>query len=341
MDKKKTNKKIRNTVILSVLFVVAIMVFVFWQQIFGGESVFNKAISSNDFVNGVFQKIPAVIATFQIVVITIIIFQLIKLIMTHTFKGSNKQITIVKLFISFLRWAVIIIALLLILSAWGVNTTALIASAGIMALIIGLGAQSLIADIIAGIFIVFEGDFQVGDIVVIDGWRGSVLEIGIRTTKVTDAGGNVKIINNSKISSIVNQTAELSVARCVMSIDYGESLERVELVIRDNLEAVKKRIPEIVEGPFYKGVTELGGSSVDLLFMAKCSEQDIYQVQRDLNREFYILFNKNNINIPFPQVTISNRETEEVKVTKTQEKQARAFADDQAEQSKGIEDKTE
>ena len=81
MDKKKTNKKIRNTVILSVLFVVAIMVFVFWQQIFGGESVFNKAISSNDFVNGVFQKIPAVIATFQIVVITIIIFQLIKLIM--------------------------------------------------------------------------------------------------------------------------------------------------------------------------------------------------------------------------------------------------------------------
>ena len=341
MDKKKTNKKIRNTVILSVLFVVAIMVFVFWQQIFGGESVFNKAISSNDFVNGVFQKIPAVIATFQIVVITIIIFQLIKLIMTHTFKGSNKQITIVKLFISFLRWAVIIIALLLILSAWGVNTTALIASAGIMALIIGLGAQSLIADIIAGIFIVFEGDFQVGDIVVIDGWRGSVLEIGIRTTKVTDAGGNVKIINNSKISSIVNQTAELSVARCVMSIDYGESLERVELVIRDNLEAVKKRIPEIVEGPFYKGVTELGGSSVDLLFMAKCSEQDIYQVQRDLNREFYILFNKNNINIPFPQVTISNRETEEVKVTKTQEKQARAFADDQAEQSRGIEDKTE
>lgn len=342
MDKKKTNKRIRNVVILSVLFVAAVMVFVFWQHIFGAESVFNKAITNNDFINTCFQKIPAVIATFQIVVITIIIFQIIKLIMTQTFKGSNKQITIVKLFISFLRWAVIIVAILLILSAWGVNTTALIASAGIMALIIGLGAQSLIADIIAGVFIVFEGDFQVGDIVVIDGWRGSVLEIGIRTTKVTDAGGNVKIINNSKISSIVNQTAELSVARCVMSIDYGESLERVELVIRDNLESIKKRIPEIVEGPFYKGVTELGGSSVDLLFMAKCSEQDIYQVQRDLNREFYILFNKNNINIPFPQVTISEREdTDDNKITKTQEKQARAFADDQAEQSRGIEDKTE
>jgi small conductance mechanosensitive channel len=126
-----------------------------------------------------------------------------------------------------------------------------------------------------------------------------------------------------------------------MSIDYGESLERVELVIRDNLEEIKKHIPEIVEGPFYKGVTELGGSSVDLLFMAKCSEQDIYQVQRDLNREFYVLFNKNNINIPFPQVTLSNRETEEVKITKSQEKQARAFADDQAEISKGIEDKSE
>ena len=95
MDKKKTNKRIRNVVILSVLFVAAVMVFVFWQHIFGAESVFNKAITNNDFINTCFQKIPAVIATFQIVVITIIIFQIIKLIITAHLKKLINSLTIV------------------------------------------------------------------------------------------------------------------------------------------------------------------------------------------------------------------------------------------------------
>ena len=85
--------------------------------------------------------------------------------------------------------------------------------AGVLALIIGLGSQSLVADILAGIFIVFEGEFQVGDIVIIDGWRGEVKEIGIRTTKLVDVGGNIKIVNNSEIKTIINQTQELSLAK--------------------------------------------------------------------------------------------------------------------------------
>ena len=61
----------------------------------------------------------------------------------------------------------------------------------------------------------------------------------------------------------------------------------------------------MVEDPLYKGVSELGSSSVNLLFIAKCKESDIFQVQRDLNRELYLIFNENNINIPFNQMTIS------------------------------------
>ena len=169
-----------------------------------------------------------------------------------------------------------------------------------LTLIIGLGSQSLVADILAGIFIVFEGDFQVGDIIIIDGWRGEVLEIGIRTTKLLDAGGNIKIINNSDIRSVVNQTQELSIAKSYISIDYGTRIEKVEAVIHDNLDKVKAAIPAIVEGPYYKGVSELGDSAINLLFVAKCKEGDIYQVQRDLNREFLIVFNDNGIDVPFP-----------------------------------------
>ncbi len=326
--------------ILLVLLVGVVVAFAFNSKIFGADSVFNQSISNNQIVDMMYQKIPAVIRTFQIVVIFIVLFKLVKLIMNSGFGKTNKQITIIKLLISFLRWILVIVTILLILSAWGVDTTTLLASAGILALVIGLGAQSLIADIIAGIFIVFEGDYQVGDIVVIDGWTGTVEEIGIRTTKVADAGGNVKIVNNSKISSIINQTHELSVAKCYMTIDYDESLERVELILKENLPKIKEKIPAIVAGPFYKGVTELADSSVNLLFMATCKEEDIFQVQRDLNREMYLLFNKNNISIPFNQLVISKRETISGTVSKKEEIQAKKFADHQAEISKGIDDKT-
>ncbi len=325
--------------ILLVLLVGVVVAFAFNSKIFGADSVFNQSISNNQIVDMMYQKIPAVIRTFQIVVIFIVLFKLVKLIMNSGFGKTNKQITIIKLLISFLRWILVIVTILLILSAWGVDTTTLLASAGILALVIGLGAQSLIADIIAGIFIVFEGDYQVGDIVVIDGWRGTVEEIGIRTTKVADAGGNVKIVNNSKISSIVNQTHELSVAKCYMSIDYDESLERVELVMKEALPQIKEHIPAIIEGPYYKGVTELAESSVNLLFVAICKEEDIYQVQRDLNREMYLVFNKNNISVPFNQLVISKREEIDSTVTKHEELQAKKFAEKQAELSKGIEDK--
>ena len=70
--------------------------------------------------------------------------------------------------------------------------------------IVGLGAQSLIKDIIAGIFIVFEGEFRVGDIVTIKEFRGTVLDIGLRTTKIMGMDGNIKIYNNSEISGITN-----------------------------------------------------------------------------------------------------------------------------------------
>ena len=230
---------------------------------------------------------------------------------------------------SLIKWIIIIITILLVLNAFGVDTSTLLASAGILALVIGLGAQSLIADIIAGFFIVFEEEYQVGDIITIDGFRGTVSDIGIRVTKIIDAGGNVKIMNNSDIKSIINQTSELSIAKCIMSIDYDESVERVELVFKKNLERIKKNIPGILDGPYYKGVNQLNTSSVDLFFIAKCKEEDIYQVQRDLNRELYLMFKENNITVPFTQVVVSNRGNEAHEVSKEEKEEAKKFLTEQ------------
>ena len=340
MEKKSLTKQIVGWGIY-LLFVAGVAVsFVFASKIFGADSVFNDDVGDNEFICYFYHTgIPALIRTVQIIVIAIAVFLLVKLIAKITFT-SKRATTISKLMLSFVKWIIVIAAIFIIMAAWGANEVIVASSAGILALIIGLGSQSLVADILAGIFIVFEGDFQVGDIVILDGWRGEIQQIGVRTTKLIDAGGNIKIVNNSDIRSIVNQTQELSVAKCYVGISYGDRIEKIEKIIADNLPAIKEKIPAIVEGPFYKGVSELADSSVNLLFVAKCKETDIYQVQRDLNREIKIVFDDNNVNIPFPQVTVSYDEgSDNQKVSAKEKGKVEAFVEEQKALSKDIEDR--
>ncbi len=335
-EKKKLIIKIILFVLLAVGFIVS---YVFNDKIFGEKSVFNQALTENALIDGLFQKIPAVIKTLRIFIIAYLINLVLKLIIKKTLIKSNKSKTIFNLVQSFLKWIIAIVTIIMVLAAWGVDTTTLLASAGILTLVIGLGAQSLVADIVAGIFIVFEGEFQVGDIVVIEGWRGTVSEIGMRVTKVEDAGGNIQIINNSQITKIINQTVQLSVAKCTMSIEYSESIEKVEILIRDYLDVLKAKIPSIIEGPFYKGVNSLSASSVDLLFVAKCKEEDIYQVQRELNRELKLMFDRENISIPFTQVVVHEPTGASSSITAKMAKEAYDFAKEQQGLSKYIEEK--
>ena len=335
MEKKKL-LKIIGWAVFGLLAIGVIISFVFSAKIFGAETIFvaNEAWSSAG--NWWFcRAIPASIRTVQIVVIAAAASMLLTLLAKITFE-SKKTITVTLLLLNLLKWIIAIASVFFVLAAWGADTTMMLASAGVLTLIIGLGSQALVQDILAGIFIVFEGDFQVGDIVIVDGWRGEVKAIGIRTTKLVDAGGNIKIVNNSDIRSIINQTKELSVAKCYVSISYGDRIENVEKIISDNLPKIKERIPAIVEGPFYKGVTELAESSVDLLFVAKCKESDIYQVQRDLNREIKIVFDDNNVNIPFPQITVSYDQGSDTKVTNKVKHEAEEFVEEQKELSKDI-----
>lgn len=181
----------------------------------------------------------------------------------------------------------------------------------------------------------FEHVFDVGDIIVVDGFRGTVKEIGIRTTQIEDAGGDVKVVNNSDIRTLVNMTSQLSLAISEVDIEYGESLERVELVIRDNLESIGNNVPDIVEGPFYLGVAKLGSSGVTLRFTAKCPEMQKFQVERDMNRQLKLMFDKNDINIPFTQVVV-HEPTVFAKGTAEANKAAEKFVDEQREQTRGL-----
>ena len=336
---KEKQKKIymRDIVFFAIMALITISGFVFANYIYGEKSLFNQAISENIVITTAYNKIPAVVKSIQIISIAWLISVCIRGLLKAFLSKSNRGATIVTLLNSFIKYLIVIIEIMLILNAWGVDSGTLFASAGILSLIIGLGAQSLISDIIAGIFIVFEGEYQVGDIVIIDGWRGTVDEIGIRTTKIKDWQGNIKIINNSNISSVINQSKELSFTTCVIAIDYNESIPKVELLIKNNIERMKNAIPEIVEGPYYKGIDSLGDSSVNLLFIAKCKEADYYVVQRGLNRELKLIFDENGISIPFPQITVNQPGTFDHDISSFETERANQFSKEQSSISKKYE----
>jgi small conductance mechanosensitive channel len=353
--------KLRNTIIkwslFGLLVIATILIFAFSASIFGegkhmvldeygqatGEIAWDvepmnyQANTGNAFANYFLEHaIPNTLRTIQIIGIAIIFAVALHYFARIAFVGKKAK-TISRLIVSFFKWVIALCAFFFTLDAWGADTTTLLASAGVLTLIIGLGSQSLVADILAGIFIVFEGEFQVGDIVLIDGWRGEVKEIGIRTTKLVDVGGNIKIVNNSEIKTIINQTQELSLAKAYVSVSYGARIEKIEAVIADNLDSFKEKIPAIVEGPFYKGVSELGESGVTLLFVAKCQEDDIYQVQRDMNREIKVMFDNNDIEIPFNQLVVHmGEDADQNKVSKKDIKKAEDFNEEQKELSKDI-----
>lgn len=321
--------------LLSIYAVFLCGVYLFNDQIFGAQSLFAYIVSGSwERGLNIFAFTGCIFIICLVVAVTILLQKILRLL--AGISGAQGE-TLSRLISNFVKYASVIILLYYCLALLGVDTVTLLTSAGIIGLMISLGAQKLVSDIIAGLFIIFEGEFRVGDIVTIGDWRGTVVEIGIRTTKIEEAGGNIKVLNNSSISGIINMTKRYSFASCDFGIEYGESLERVEYILRQELPRMKERIPSILDGPFYKGVTELGDSSVNIKIVAQCRESDRIQLMRDLNREVKLLCDKYEINIPFPQVVL-NQPAEFKEATEWQKKCAEEFNEQQKVLSKKLEE---
>lgn len=269
-----------------------------WYQVFNPFVKFPTESKSPDYVLDMFVRIVSL--TFVVVTITHVVRLILNIIGLKIKRGQS----LASLLSSFSKYLGAIILIFAILGTLGIDTTVLLASAGILSLIVGLGAQPLIEDIFAGIFIVFEHTFDIGDIIVVDGFRGTVKEMGIRTTKIEDAGGDIKVINNSDIRTLINMTSKLSTAICDISISYTDNIEKVEKVLNENLPKIKEKYKYIAKGPTYVGIQSLSDSAVVLRVIAECNETMRYQVQRDINREIKILFDENNITIPYPQIVV-------------------------------------
>ena len=178
---------------------------------------------------------------------------------------------------------------------------------GVLALVIGFGAQKLIGDVIAGVFMVFEGNIAVGDIVTIGDWRGTVKEIGVRSTVLVSDGGDVKVFTNSIITEFVNQSINASVAVVTTYVDSATPVEQTEIVIKAGLDTLKANIPTLLETPQYKGIEEMGDNGYLVKVIGKCAEKDRLQTTRDMTRELMLVLQSGGVLIAYPQVDVHMR----------------------------------
>ena len=230
---------------------------------------------------------------------------------------NNKKVTkkigiaFIELLGNLVKYVAYIVLIFLILSALGVNTTEMVAGMGILALILGLGVTSLIEDIVAGIFIIAERLFDVGDIIVLDGFRGTVVSIGIRSTKIADVGNDVLTVRNSSIGSLVNLTDRQSAAAVTLPLAPDESIERVEQIFHSaDLEAIGKKYPRMIGAPLALGVCGMTDKGVqNYLLVGGCKEEDKYEIERALFYEFKNICDKNGIKVGLPNAMLE--ETQE------------------------------
>ena len=239
------------------------------------------------------------------ILVAVVFILIMKIIAVRVKKGKNKRsYTVIKLVESIIKYIIIIIDIFVLLGIWGIDVTAALAGVGIVGLVVGLGAQDLIKDLIAGIGIVIDDQYDVDEVVEINGFKGKVTEIGLRTTRLVNATGEIRIIRNGSISDLSNFSRTFSVAIALIDISYDEDIDRVIKILDDNLPSLKDNYPQIIEGPIVVGVDALADSSVTIRVTAKTNPEDHYAVRRALLKYTKELFEQNDIEMPYPQVVV-------------------------------------
>jgi len=243
------------------------------------------------------------------IAIGIISIYIVRQILYKVFKIKDRgprSLTIGKLISSISKYAIWFIIFMIIFSELEIDITPFIASAGVIGLAIGFGAQSIVKDFISGFFIIFEESFNVGDVIEIDSFKGTVLDLGFRTTKLKNWKGDVNIVRNGDINSLINFSKAESTAIIDFGISYNIDLNVFKTKMEVFIESIKDKYLVVIEPPKFVGITKLDDSSINMRIIAKTNPNEQYQVERDIRSDLVLYFKEHDIEIPFPQLVIHN-----------------------------------
>ena len=258
------------------------------------------------------------ISIIQIIIASVFI-KIINFAIKKSFKSNSKltqrkKETLIEVFKSLSKYLVYFVVICSILANFGINIASIMTIAGVGSVAIGFGAQSLVQDIITGMFILFEDQYGVGDIIEVNGLNGCVESINIRTTNIRSVDGNLHIIPNGQIKIVTNMSKEFNRAVIDFSVSYEEDIDNVIFVIDNELKRIFENnlIDGLLLKPVVLGVVELAPSSVNIRISADTKVGENWAVERSIRKFIKNRLDKENINIPYPKQVIQIEEMRKV-----------------------------
>ena len=225
----------------------------------------------------------------------------------NALQRSQRARTLLPLFRNFLMLVLVLIVVLTVLSEVGINIAPLLAGAGVVGLAIGFGAQTLVKDIITGMFILIEDTISVGDVVELGSHTGLVEAMSIRSIQLRDAAGEVHRIPFSEVSSVINKTKGFSRALLDIGVGYREDVDEVIEIIRDigmKLRDDKTFAKDLLDDIEIQGLQRFDDSAVIIRARFKTKPRRQWVITREFNRRLKKRFDELGIEIPYPARTL-------------------------------------
>ena len=221
------------------------------------------------------------------------------------FTGRSGE-TMCRMLYSLINYMVVMFVLYYVFEYIGLPMGTYIASVSAASLAISIGAQGMVSDILAGAMILFEHQFQVGDIVEIEGFRGRILEIGVRSTRLLSDDNDIRFINNSTIRNIVNKSIHNTTNIAEFNLFTKKSLEEIEELFNRELPNIGKKSDDIIRGPVLNGIVKVSRGispknniTFTLQIEFECLEQDNDKVRTFITREVFLLCEREGIGLNF------------------------------------------
>lgn len=205
---------------------------------------------------------------------------------------KKKRLTILYMIVSTLKYVIFVVDLIIILGIFSVDVTAFLAGLGIFGIVIGLALQDLLKDFIAGIMIILDSQYSVGDYIGIDGFDGEVIGVGLKSTKVKDYSGDVRIFANREVSKIINYSRDHSKAIVILTFSSDENLLKLEEVIEELIKRCKDKLTDATNELQYKGVETYADSKMTLKLTVDVRPTKQFSTINTILREAKILFDE-------------------------------------------------
>jgi len=253
-----------------------------------------------------------VIAPIIILIVTTILYKIVKKVITNMFKlrvkksTEKRNVTLMQLIINIIKYFLYIIALLMILEVYGVDTKSLIASLGVLSLVAGLALQDTLKDFVSGITIILEDQFSVGDTITIGSFKGEVISMGLKTTKLKSFDGQLFMVANRNIVEVINHSMANSLAIVDVPISYEDDLEKVEEVLSNVCAKLSKELDNLKGEIELLGINSYDNSSLAYRVTVETVAGKHFEIQRKLRKVLYEELKKNNIYIPYNQLVVRN-----------------------------------